>query len=79
MKVRVRCYGMLREHLPFGVAGSSAWVEVPAGTTVAAVAGSLEVPDRHLFAVLVNGVQADPSTELHERDEVTFMPPFSGG
>lgn len=70
---------MLKEQLTAGAERNPAWVEVSSGATVSELAASLGLPERHLFAILVNGTKADTSRELQEGDEVTFMPPFSGG
>ncbi len=79
MKVRITCFGILRDHLPSEGDGGSISPLLAPGATVRDAAAAAGLPLQHLFAVLVNGERAGLSTGLHDGDEVTFMPPFSGG
>ncbi len=79
MKVTVVCFGPLRDYLPEHAEGNRALVDVPDGDDVAAVVEALSAPPGAVFAVLVNGERALLSTELRAGEEVTLMPPFSGG
>lgn len=78
MKVTVVCFGALREYLP-NPSGNMTVVELQDRATVRDVAAALEIPERVLHAVLVDGSRADPSTPVHPGSEVTLMPGFSGG
>jgi acyl-CoA reductase-like NAD-dependent aldehyde dehydrogenase/molybdopterin converting factor small subunit len=78
MKVDVVCYGALRNYLP-DEPSRQARVELGEGATVEAVVTALGIPGQHVFAVLLNGVETTRSTVLADGDEVTLMPPFSGG
>lgn len=79
MKVSVVCLGAMRAHLPGGLAGNRADVEVPNGGTVADAAIALGIPAATIHALLVDGVQASLSTPLQDGSELVLMPPFSGG
>ena len=79
MKVTLLCFGHLKDHLPVRGERNAASIDLPAGADVSAAIVALGLPRGHVFMVLVNGRRADLSTELHEGDEVTLMPPFSGG
>lgn len=79
MKVSVVCFGAMREYLPTGTAGNRADVELAEGSTVGDVVDALGAPRRLVFALLVDGAQADLGQKLEEGGEVTLMPPFSGG
>lgn len=79
MNVEVVCFGILREHLPDDARGNRTHLDIPAGATPREVARVLHVSDRQVFAILVNGERAQPAQRLEEGDEVTLMPPFSGG
>ena len=75
----VVCFGAMRDHLPAGAAANRADVEVPEGARVGDVVDALGAPRRLVFALLVDGVQADLETPVADGAEVTLMPPFTGG
>ena len=79
MKVTVACFGRLKELLPSEGPHNRASLELPEGADVAAAAHAIGAGRQDLFAVLVNGERSEPHRVLHEGDEVTLMPPFSGG
>ena len=79
MNVTVVLYGLLRDYMPPGHEGNGASVELPNGSDIESLVLALEIPYRRVYAVLVNGEQAEGTTKLSEGDEVTLMPPFSGG
>ena len=79
MMVTVVLFGLLRDYLPAGAEGNKAWVDLPAEGDVETLVLALQIPYRRVYAILVNGEQAEGSTKLNEGDEVTLMPPFSGG
>ena len=79
LKVTVVCFGALRDYLPRGAAGNRADIEVPDGSRVEDVIDRLGAPHRAVFALLVNGEQADAGRILDEGAEVVLMPPFAGG
>ncbi len=79
MRVDVILFGLLRDYLPSGATGNRATVEVAEGADVESVVLALQIPYRRVYALLVNGEQGEGSTRLSEGDEVTLMPPFSGG
>ena len=78
MEVTVVCFGLLRDYLPEGSGGRTS-VDLPEGSTVEDLSAALGIPPRHVYAVLVDGVQTERSTALREGVEVTLMPPYSGG
>jgi len=79
VNVQVVCFGILRDHLPEGAVGNVARIEVASGAKVEDLASHLGIPQRQVFALLVNGERANLTQNLQEGDEVTLMPPFSGG
>jgi molybdopterin converting factor small subunit len=79
VNITVVCFGALRDYLPPGATGNRAEVELPDGADVEALVLTLQIPYRRVYALLVNGEQGEGSTRLSEGDEVTLMPPFSGG
>lgn len=79
MKITIVCFGALRDNLPPNADGNRAKIEVPTGATAQDAAAALGIPERQVYAVLVDGEQQDRSIPLAEGVEVTLMPPFSGG
>jgi molybdopterin converting factor subunit 1 len=81
MRVTVLLFARLRE-----LAGRSEWhCSLPTGATVADAWQALAeahpdvTPLRGSVSAAVNTDFAPMSQELHERDEVAFLPPVSGG
>jgi molybdopterin converting factor small subunit len=79
VNVTVTCFGAMREYLPDGTRGNSAVVPLADGATVGDLVDALGAPRRLVHSLLVDGVQGDLTTRLHEGAAVTLMPPFSGG
>ena len=79
MNVTVVLFGLLRDYLPRGSEGNRAVVALPPGGDIETLVLALQIPYRRVYAILVNGEQAEGSSKLNEGDEVTLMPPFSGG
>lgn len=81
MRVTVQLFARLRE-----LAGrSEATLELPPGASVADVWRALEVdhpamaPLGSSVSAAVNAEFAPMTTEVHEGDDVAFLPPVSGG
>lgn len=83
MKVEVRFFAALREAL-----GPSETVELPAGSTLAALRDALLARGGRHAELLARGravrlaidrVLTDESAPLHEGAEVAFFPPVTGG
>lgn len=76
MKVRVRCFGSLRELVP---PRGEVELDVAEGDTVAEVVAAIGVPSRAVHLVLLDGERADVATPVGPGSEIALMPPFSGG
>jgi sulfur-carrier protein len=78
MRVRLRFFAVLREHL-----GASSSRAVPAGTTVEALWRSVVAERPELDAIpvrfAVNQAYVEPTHRLADDDEVAVFPPVSGG
>ncbi len=79
MKVTVVCFGAMREHLPPGSEGNRVDLEVAEGATIGSLADALGAPRALVKTALVNGERRDIDESVDEGDEVTLMPPFTGG
>lgn len=81
MRVRVVYFGLLKEIVGQG----SQEMELPEGASAASLWANLRTthPELQRFersiAIAVNQVYSKPDRELHEGDEVGFLPPVSGG
>jgi molybdopterin converting factor small subunit len=79
VKVGVRAYGSIRDIVGTKRPGDLVEIEIPTGSEVAAVAEKLGVPPGMIFMILLDGEPCEPTDKVHDRAEVTLMPPFSGG
>jgi molybdopterin converting factor small subunit len=79
MRVTVKLFATFRRYLPPDSEGHACDVEVPAGTSVAAVLGQFGVPVDGTVVVLVNGRTAELDSVLHEGDAVAVFPALAGG
>ena len=88
MRVTLRLFAMLGDHLPPDVqgqrrAGNELPVDVPEGTCVQEVIDRFNLPSRLVHLVLVNGVYIAPRAcaghVLNADDEVAIWPPIGGG
>lgn len=77
IRVEVRLYSTLRRYAPGGQ--EPGFLELPAGSTVAAAIKALGIPEETPKVVLVNGRHASPSDSLREADSLVFFPPVEGG
>lgn len=78
MRVRVIPVAELkRQLLPHG--GSSLWLDLPDGTTIADVIRQLDVRVTDRLIVGLDGVYAPNDTPLHDNAELTLVTPMEGG
>ena len=88
MRITLKLYAMLSDHLPAEVdghrrRGNEMPLDVPDGSTVQAVIDRFHLPSKLVHLVLVNGVyvppQARPGHVLAADDELAIWPPIAGG
>jgi sulfur carrier protein ThiS len=79
MEIELRLFANLADYLPAGGRGGAARLDVPDGTTVAAVLRQLGLPDALPRLLLVNDRDAAPEQRLRAGDVVTVLPPLAGG
>ena len=77
--VTVVCFGAMRDYLPESAEGNRARLSVGREASVRDVVSNLGAPQRMVYALLVNGERAQLDTLLRDGDEITLMPPFTGG
>jgi thiamine biosynthesis protein ThiS len=77
MQVTVKLYGNLKRHMPDKKEIAS--VELPPGTTIAALLARLGVPDSDVWMSALNDTVVSASTELHDGDVLEIFEPVGGG
>lgn len=81
MKVKVRFFAAMRE----AIGRTEVALEVPLGTTVQELTDLIAewypvlCPYLDAALIAVNRRYVHPETELHDEDEVAFVPPVGGG
>ena len=79
MKVSAVCFGQMREFLPGDAEGNRATLELEDEARVLDLVHSLGAPERLVYVLLVNGERGQLNHPLADGDEVTLMPPYTGG
>lgn len=84
MRIVFKLYASLTQYLPPEVRTSNRLpLEVPEGSTVAAVVAPFNLPLELVHLVLVNGVfvprEERTTRELHDGDVLAIWPPIAGG
>ncbi|MFM2341120.1 MAG: hypothetical protein RLZZ592_773 [Pseudomonadota bacterium] len=84
MKITFKLFAMLAEHLPADrPPGNAVDLEVPDGSTVAAVIERFQLPPALVHLVLVNGsyvaAEQRAARVLAEGDALAIWPPIAGG
>ena len=88
MRVTLKLYAMLSDHLPPEAdgqrrKGNELPLDVPDGATVQGVIDRFKLPSKLVHLVLVNGVYIPPQARagraLAADDELAIWPPIAGG
>ena len=84
MKVTLKLYAMLSDHLPSEARKTNAVeLELDAGTTIAQVIAQRGLPLKYCHLVLVDGVFVPPAMRgeraLVEGETLAIWPPIAGG
>lgn len=83
MRITLKLFASLSEHLPPGAQRNQAEVEVPEGASVQAVLDLFRVPREQAHLVTRNGVFVPCSLRHEERlapgDALAVWPPVAGG
>ena len=77
--VRVRLFATLRQFQPGLGLGEAFSVELPDKATVADLIQQLDLPDKEIKIIFVNGIFRDRAHPLADGDELGIFPPVGGG
>jgi molybdopterin converting factor small subunit len=79
MRVRVRLFSVLREHMPPGGEAGRATVALPDGASVTDLIAHLKI-DRRVRMVVVNGkIEENRARPLQDGDQIKLFPTMVGG
>jgi len=83
VKITLKLYASLGQHLPDHAVRNEAEIEIAAGTSLDDVLKNHGVPLEHCHLVLVNGVYIAPSERAgkvpEDGDALAVWPPVAGG
>ena len=83
MQITIKLYAMLTEYLPPNAEKNVGLLELPEGTSVEKVVQQLQLPERYVHLVLINGVYVSPDNlagaTLNDGDTLAIWPPVAGG
>ena len=79
MKVEIHLYATLARYLPQHVIRNNPTVEVKAGSTVEELLRQLNIPEKQVKLIFINGVHASKHAVLEEGSRVGVFPPVGGG
>jgi molybdopterin synthase sulfur carrier subunit len=54
-------------------------LDLPPGITVGNIVKRLDIPEKEVTLIFVNGVHAEFETKLHDGDGLALFPPVGGG
>jgi sulfur-carrier protein len=54
-------------------------LDLPPGTTVGDIVKRLNIPEKEVTLIFVNGVHGELQTEVKDEDTVALFPPVGGG
>lgn len=79
MRVTAKLHGTLRKYLPAGSSDNTTVVEVAEGATVADVVARLGIPSNHAKMMVSGSDHLEPTSVLHDGQELNLFPPLAGG
>jgi len=78
LKIKVKLFGPLRQHLPVDTKGRIAEIDLPDQATIDDLAVHLGIEEEPAV-VSLNDQEAHRGRKLQEGDVIAFFPPLAGG
>jgi len=79
MEIDVHLHVSLTKFLPEGAREKSVSVKLPNPANVIDIVHQLNIPERYVKLVFVNGVRSNKKAALSDGDRVSLFPPVGGG
>jgi sulfur carrier protein ThiS len=83
MKITLKLFASLSDYLPPGARDNRIDLEVADQASIADILGPLNLPERLVHLVLINGTYVAPAARagrlLSEGDQLGIWPPIAGG
>ena len=79
MKIDVFLYATLSKYLPEGSTNRSTALNLPEGSCVRDIIEELDVPEKSVKLIFINGSHARMEAPLSENDRIGLFPPVGGG
>ncbi len=79
MRVTVKLFAYLKEHLPEGCERNRCSQEIEKGATVGDVLDGLQIPDTLSLLMLRNATHTSRDEVLEDGDVLAVFPPIAGG
>jgi molybdopterin converting factor small subunit len=79
LKVEVRVFSGLEKYIPGARFGKPIPVEIADGYTARMLLEKLNIPEKDVFTILINGLHKNLDDVLCDGDRVSLFPPVGGG
>jgi len=79
LKVEVRLFSGLEKYVPGTKFGQPIMVEIADHFSGRALLEKLDIPEKMVFTIMVNGVHKNPDEMLSDGDRVAIFPAVGGG
>ena len=79
LRITVKLHATLRKYLPVGSQENVVPLQMPEGATVADVIIRLAIPPAHARMMVSGAEHLEPTSRLHDGQEVNLFPPLAGG
>ncbi|OPZ72526.1 MAG: ThiS family protein [Firmicutes bacterium ADurb.Bin456] len=79
MKIEVRVFSGLEKFIPGARFGKPMSVDITEHFTGRMLLEKLNIPEKEVFTILVNGSHRDPGDVFNDGDRVSLFPPVGGG
>jgi molybdopterin converting factor small subunit len=79
MKIEIHLYASLAKYLPENAKNKTCTIELSNHPVVSDLIKKMELPDKAVKLIFINGIHASRTSELKDGDRVGIFPPVGGG